>query len=403
MNEDGTYEIPGENLPGLKLKFEKLAKRAGKLGVPAPTLTVGPRFERKTTEGGGIPRTVTMYPVTVTGEAPRYEGWTMLAVIELDHEEPDSPNVVDVLPGVTSDAAWRTIPEQCDHCHVDNRGRAKLVVVEHESGERKIVGTTCLKDFLGHQSPDHIASWAEVLALLDDTVREYEGIGAKVEGRLDVVEYLSWVVRAIEERGWTPRSASSETRIATSDVAHRLMALAHGAKLDRGEERPEALTEAEVERATAAWAWAKDQGGNDYLDNLAAVAQKTTLRMKHLGVAASAVSAYERALGRELERAEAAKSTVDSKHFGTEGERLEITGKVIGFRELPGYNQGDPARAMVKILTAEGNVAVWWASSAAKAPKMGAEVTGKATVKKHERYEGIAQTTITRASLEVVK
>ncbi len=146
------YRIPNENLGALDAKFAKLARRAAKLGVEAPTAT---HLAVETVETRGAIYTYTW--VAVTGVAPKFAGWTLTAVIELDREEPDTPNVVHVVTG-EADPAWRTLAEQCDHCHVAARGRKQLVVVTHDDGTRKIVGTTCLKDFLGHAAPDAIAS-----------------------------------------------------------------------------------------------------------------------------------------------------------------------------------------------------------------------------------------------------
>ena len=399
-----TYLIPAVNLPGLQAKFGKLARKADRLGVPAPTLTVLDRVERDEFGefGEKTGRIEVLYNVSVTGESPHYDGWHFVAVIEMDHDEPDSPNMVSTLPDAPEgsvDPEWRTMSERCDHCGVANRRRNKLVVVENDNGERKIVGSTCLQDFLGGQSPSAIASWATVLAELDSEIRD-EFMGGGGEYRYDPVTYLGWVVRDIQENGWISRSfARSADKIATADSALHEMDLASGrARPLRGETRPEPLTDDEVSKAAAAWEWASTQGGNDYLDNLNTVAQKTTLRAKHLGLAASIISGYDRAQSREIERAAQAQATAASTHVGNVGDRVEITGTVTFVK----FFDGDyGTRALVKIL-ADGNVLTWWCSNASNAPEQGDVVTGKATIKAHETYQDIAQTVITRARLDVV-
>ena len=389
------FRIPEQNLASLKAKLARLAKRAAKLGAEAPTLTVHAAEEIHLDNG----TVEVFYPVTVTGPAPSFDGWTLDAVIELDHDEPDAPNVVHVLDGVESDPAWRTLAERCDHCNVDNRRRAKLVVVRHTDGTRKVIGTTCIRDFLGHQAPADVARWAEYVADLD--VADYEDrdfCGERAEQRYDAAEYLGWVVRSCAESGWRPRSAGGYGTPTADDALGQLQ-LANGLrKPSRGEERPEPLTAAERAEGAAAAAWAAEVAPtNDYLANLNAVALKTSLRHKDLGIAASAVSSYAKAQEREIERAARAESTANSVHVGTVGQRLEFTGTVSYVREIPG-DYG--TRAMVKILS-EGNLLVWWCSNADNAPRQGQTVTGKATVKAHETYQGEVQTVITRAKLEV--
>lgn len=419
MNEDGTYTIPDENLAGLQAKIAKLAKRADKLGVPAPTCTVVETFDEEITESvdgpygshGGFRPTglfARKHLVAVTGEAPRYAGWALTAVIEMDHEEgradggPGEPsaNVVGVVPDAAEADVhvdvWRTLDERCDHCGVNNRNRSKLVVVTHEDGTQKIVGSTCLKDFLGHTSPDAIASWAQWLADLDDVVSEYEESFNGGEIRYDPEVVLAYTRRAIKAHGWTPRSAAQFGQNATADHVFDLL---HPGK---GDTRPEEVTAAERAEAAELMAWAQGLSlDNDYLANLQAVASKLSVRRKHLGILVSLPAAYDRAQGREIERKAKAETAAASKHFGTVGERLDIEGTVTFTREFPGYAYNSPPKALVKILTTEGNVATWWCSNASKAPKMGDKVAGKATVKEHDTYEGSEQTVVTRAKLTV--
>ncbi len=406
------YRIPEDNFADFTAKMNRLITRANKLGVAAPVVTetgtettpiMGTDALGRSVDTG---RVRLWHLVSVTGEAPKLAGWTFAAVIELDHEAPDAPNVVHVVTGET-DPAWRTLAERCDHCHVNSRRRNKLVVVDHDNGDRKVVGTTCLRDFLGHTAPENVAAWAEYLTDLDG-LGEFEDedytprLGGGGEDRWDAPTYLGWVARSVRESGWVARSAVRFGGTATADDALYLLGLASGSvRLGRNEVRPAPLTDAEIAEGAAAAAWAAsvDPAGNDYLANLNAVALKPSLRRKDLGLAASILSAYAKVQERELERAARAASTAASVHVGTVGERIELTGTVTFVR----YFDGDyGTRALVKIL-ASGNVLTWWCSNADKAPAQGDTVTGKATVKAHEDYQGTAQTLITRAKLTVVE
>lgn len=409
------YLIPAANLGGLEAKIAKLAKRADKLGVPAPTIAVGAAIDiaERTDAGIETGRTIRHYEVEVTGESPRYDGWHLTAVIEMDPEEgradggpgQPSPNVVGVVPGAPEAevhvAEWRLLDERCDHCGVGRRNRKKLVVVTHEDGSQKVVGSTCLKDFLGSTSPDAIAHWAQFLADLDDMVGEFTEPGTGGEFRYDPITYLAWVARAITEFGWVSRSAAYHgTATATADVAIEMWNKFNKQGLAR---TIDPLTEAEVARATEAWEWAATVGGNDYLDNVSAVAQKLSLRHNHLGIAASIISAFDRERGRVAERAARAAAMADSQFVGKPKERVDVAGEVVLVREFPShYGYDAPPKALVKVVTDEGNLIVWWCSNATKAPAQGDRVSGKATVKEHSLYEGVKQTTVLRAKLDVL-
>lgn len=387
------YRIPNENLASLDAKFAKLARRAAKLGVEAPTVT---RLAVETVETSGAIFTYTW--VAVTGVAPKFAGWTLTAVIELDREEPDTPNVVHVVTG-EADPAWRTLSELCDHCHVAARGRKQLVVVTHDDGTRKIVGTTCLKDFLGHAAPDAIASWAQVVVDADDLSDfEEREPGSAREHRYDPVTFLAWTIRAIHEHGWVARSNCRADQSPTADTALHLLHLAAGlARPAPGEDRPDDPTAAELAEAAEVLAWASELDTvNDYLANLQAVAVKSSWRVKHLGLAASAVTAWQREQARAVEAAARARAGSASSFVGRPGERIEVTGTVTFVRF---FDSDWGTKALVKV-DAAGDVLTWWCSNASKAPAIGDTVTGRATVKAHETYQGVKQTVITRATLE---
>lgn len=415
-----TFTIPAENMAGLREKLAKLAKRAVKLGVEPPVLTVLETIEYPEVwypdhgdllvigshRGVETGRILTKYVVTVTGEAPRFAGWVLTAVIELDHEAEaagrdagiEVPHVVHVVEG-EADPAWRLMPERCDHCHVDNRRRNKLVVVTHENGDQAIVGTTCLRDFLGHQAPATVAAWAQYVEdLAEVTDFDPDTFTGGGEERWDPVTYLAWVVRAITEFGWVTRGAAryDGTVTATADRAVQLALLATGRITpSRNEVRPDMVTDAEKAKATEALAWAAQiNPGNEYLANLQAVALKPLWRSDDLGLAASILPGFDRELERTVVRKLAADQFADSVHFGKVKERLDIDGTVTFTKA---FENDWGVTVLVKILTADGNVVVWWCSNPNNAPEIGEHVTGKATVKAHDTYEGIAQTVITRA------
>lgn len=381
-----TYRIPAENFHAFKLDMATLAKRAAKIGVPAPSYTeVG--TEETVTDGF----VDVVHLVTVEGEAPCFAGWSMVAVIEIDPEvDPDAPNVVHVL-GVEKNPEWTTMESRCDHCRANIASRRKLMVVDHEDGARKVVGSTCLRDFLGHEAPESIAAWAELILSLDERIDEYEerssGGG---ERRYDPVYFLAFAVRSVAERGYHKSNSDFSTR-------DHAMAMMTAKSIDV--ERPTADEEAE---AAAAIAWGKAQTlhRSDYIDNVVAVCSKTGWLYKDLGIGVSVVSAYYRAMERETVRKIQAAATAGSVHVGTVGKRSEFGPLTVTGRMAFESDYG--VKWLVKMLDTDGNVVTWWASTA-NHPEPGQVVTGKATVKAHDMYQDVAQTTITRFAWAAVE
>lgn len=358
--EPGTYRVRDYLLADLTAKFARLAKRADKLGVPAPTFTIVATHELPEyvevlagdISGGTVPtgRIITFHDVRVTGEAPKFAGWSMLAVIDRDLDEPNSPNVVHLLPGVELDPTWRDVRDVCDHCVPRDiaRGRKLLVVVQHDNGERKIVGTTCLHDFLGHTSPHAIAAWVATLSSFadyfgslgaDDDEREHGG--RRIEERYDPEHFLAEVARSIRTYGWVSRGKADvfADRIATVDRVRN--------DIDRFTKREEPYpTDADKTLAQDAIEWATtiDPGSNDYLFNVQAVVAKSGWRGRDLGIGGSIISAYQREQQYKAEREAQAAAQTEPCPEG----KTTITGVVVGTKWAEGY-MGDSVLKMTVV------------------------------------------------------
>lgn len=408
------FEIPTANLAALETALAKLARRAERLGVPAPTMVVGDRFEREyggdaDDSGFRAPRwTVEFAYVEVRGDAPKYDGWTAAAVIDLDPDDQPGAHLVHVLGGREADPTWRAETDRCDHCSQAPRGRKTLIVVEHNSGERRVVGSTCVKDFLGHQSPEQIASWFSVLATLDDLVGAYEdldfdGPAGRAELRADPLAVLDLAAAAIDTFGWVPRSAYNGTPTADL-VIEAIFGRGHTARDLRkqiaGDDAQGAAWTAEAEAALD-WALTIDPRDSDYLANVQAVAGKAGWRVKDFGLGVSMLAAYRREQERLILRRREAAGYDGSVHVGAVGEKISLAGMVAFTTNVEGAY--GPVQ-LVKILTDDGNLIVWW-NSGNSTFAAGEHVSGKATVKRHETDDRsgkpVAQTTVTRAKLTV--
>jgi len=351
-----TFVVSPAGLADLTTRFARLARRAERLGVPAPSFTVVETFDipemvpalSYEIDGAMEPsgRLLTRHALTVQGDAPKYDGWSMLAVIDRDLDKPNTPNVVHLVGDTQLLPAWREVGDVCDHCNPPTiaRGRKLLVVVEHDNGERKVVVTTCLHDFLGGTSPAAIAAWIATLSTLrdlflgaDDDDERDEYRGGRIEERFDPEMFLAHVARSIDDHGWTSRGAANEYHIATVD---RVLNEITDRKV-----RPAQPSDANVQLALDALAWAQevDPGTNDYLLNMSAVAAKQGWRGRDLGLGGSIISAYQRELGYRAERA----AQVAEQTAPCPNGKVTITGTVVKFSEVEGFRGGTVTKMTV--------------------------------------------------------
>jgi hypothetical protein len=223
-----TFEIETGDFNSFKAEFAKLAKKAAKLGVEAPTYAVveADKVYKATIDHdtGGILRPARVVQVvTVSGARPKIAGWTFVVVLQ--HEE--GGNIVRRVPGtedVTIPFDLRTAVPACNHCGYDRR-RKDTYVVAHDDGRVLQVGRTCLKDFTGHDSPEAIARWAELLGSFVVRVGDGDGEGGGggyAREYTTLAGFLPAVVASIRRDGWLSRTnARDQGRdgCATADFA----------------------------------------------------------------------------------------------------------------------------------------------------------------------------------------
>lgn len=316
-----TFTIPVENLAKLRERIEKLNKRARKIGVPEIKLTAGDRWAEQV-EGENWGREVVR--VIVEGEAPIINGWAFIATLEHDEDG----TVIRRIPTFSEHdfdlTQYRTAtPDNCDHCGYKRRRNDTYIVgyVEHDGdhvaddtvpayGETKQVGSNCLKDFTGHESPHLIAKQMEMVR---DLLDELRGGGYSEGGfvpRFSARDYMATVVTVARELGFvSKKSAWEENKRSTAEIA-----------ADALKRREVAGTPSDSDYA---WAdkiieWAENLSekdlDNDYLWNVHTVLKNGSLTARQFGIAASATQAYKRA---KQERGK-------DEYLGVEGERVTI-------------------------------------------------------------------------------
>lgn len=231
------FVIPGANLSSAKEKFAKLVKKAQKLGLSAPSwkeIAVEKRFEIRYDNGvtawqadPGVQfctgRVMNFHTMEVEGiEVVKLAGWSFLAT--LDHEMGAECTIIRKIADVEIPTKFRSTGAVCDHCNRVQR-RTQTFVIQHENGTFKQVGSSCLKDFLGHDVSRMLTS-ASYLAELASSLEMEEGYGSgSGPSSFDLVTYLSWVCMvAREQNGFVTRGAA-ESRMLQSTADTALMAM----------------------------------------------------------------------------------------------------------------------------------------------------------------------------------
>jgi len=402
-----TYEIAEANLPDLNRAIARINRRAERLGCPPVQAREVSTRVIEDADGLFVERFTT---VEIDGEAPRLSGWECVAT--LTHtSEVDLVHVVPTAVDALTPEQIETYRERgpvCEHCH-QTRRRNRTFLMRHEADHSATVqvGSTCLKDFFAGVEAGALAHGAGLLVeAANAAAAASRVIGRSGPQLYPLRRFCAYSAAAIRRFGWVSK------RMAEADIYQRptarraldaLDAVDHGMfDCARDTEVPNAddfvLADAAIEWAQAL---VEDEvtTTDDYLRNVGAVALAGCVERRTAGIAASAVSAYQRARKREWE--EAAKSVRQPSRFlNTVGQRCFWRARVERVREFDG-DYGTTTFYLMR--DADDNVIVWRsANAAAHVPDLaeGAVVEFKATVKKHEYNEKFKerQTIVTRVA-----
>lgn len=305
-------------------RFEKLAKTAERLGVEAPKL-VKLAEHKGTRLDPELMLDIPFHEVdfTIEGQPPRYAGWEFLAVIEhLQTPEGEAALVKKSPygPQTEIDPVFRTRLATCDHCGT-KRYRKQTVLLQHEAGEIKQVGTTCLKDFLGHGFP---------LTMVEDLAELFDSEPEPKSEQFPVSAYkgLLYAASVIRQTGFVGAERSKATgQHRTADlVATWIRSQPAGFTAQFSE------VDVDTADATDRWLATLDPEGDEYLTSLKTLSEAGYAEEKHLGLLVSAIPARERWIKEQEKKAAAAQSDTERWPAGRQvcpNDKIEVTGKVI--------------------------------------------------------------------------
>lgn len=393
------YTIPAENLGRLEAAFETanrkiaLLNRRGYEFSPVSLTIVS--TVRKPQEDGSPD--LFYYRITVSGIAPRIAGWRFVATLQHAEGGTIMRRVPTDLLG-EGDLNWyRDAAPVCEHCRT-NRRRSDTFIVSNVTGDFRQIGRNCLAAFIGGKSPEVMAAYAEILVDVGEISEDCVRVGGQPR-LIALAQYLPWVASAIRRDGWLSRSAVRDCagKRATADVAW-----ADGAFPSKDLPRAALLSvvSADTELADKALAFttklldSKDFT-TDYEHNLRVVCHSEFIDRRMTGIAASIIGFYESEMRRQIERQ---KAVAASSHVGSVGSREVFPGLVCTqIRSLPGEFG---ITHLHTFRDSAGNLLKWFASK--EALDVGATYDLKATVKKHDEYQGVKQTLLSRCKCSLV-
>lgn len=394
-DNENQFKIPSGLMNAVDERVKKLNRKAAKLGCPEVAYATIEHLVEKKTNEFGIEHTYHYDIIQIEGAGPKIEGWTFLGT--LDHNSVPGSVIVKSIPGVEFPEQFRHTDNTCDHCG-HKRHRNNTYVLQNDEGDYKRVGSTCVKDFIGHD-PKKVASFMRVLAAFDD---EMDGLGLRMpEPEFDIARVLAVTHCMIRHHGWVSATKARETEYdeeplyATSGYVFTYL---NDASRDGHKFRAaHPIEPQDYEMADAAVEWAKlqDTTKSEYMHNVVALTAYGYVKNKMLGIACSIMGVYKRELDNQRER-EADDATRLNEHFGEIKKRYTLTLTVI---RKDFYDSHFGGYTWYTMRDQEGREFKWKASNA-NGMREDKTYEVKATVTEHNEYKGRLQTRVARLALQ---
>ncbi len=367
------------------------AKRAERLGLPVPTIKVGPETRDERGQIGNV--TITKTAVQIIQDVPSFNGWKLVAVLTFAEDGIVYPTPVITRPrGSECEIPNGITCKTCDHCNT-SRTRNRVVVVQHDTDGVKALGLACAEEYLGVRGLESLLnSWCS-FAESD----ELESFGSGYSQLATAREILSVTWACVKKFGYIKASDHGPTETPTYSLVQT--AIFGNSKLPAVKELREELdgnygTDEEIDGLIS---WLQSQSSNsEYIANLKILIDdgSAPIISKRYGIVCSAVASYFRHLEIEIKRAKVAAT---SNWIGVKGDKVNVMATVTGNRT---FETQWGSKYLVTFADQTGNVLTWWGTSQDAAEcEIGQSVTVKGSIKELGEYRGTKQTVLTRCKI----
>lgn len=418
--------IPKRNIPSLLSKFNTLASRATKNGLPSPVCEVLDEVKTKkfilnsahdTGRYWFKPKTVDieMKKVAYHGQMPVFQDWKFLASIE--HGKDKENNNVNLVIGgffLNEDEkaslemqkeilSLNTCPPNCEHCELPRRRNQTFILENQSTGEIKQVGSTCIDDFLGEKALSKALWYYEMDALLrSNHVQDYVDNVYYGAGNSYPVELVIFVAQAsllVDSEGFVSRKSAS-IAIPTSDQVVEAFVRPNEAQIKLFNAFLEGKPHKQIDKAKEIIDFYQniDHNGKEFIENIQQIIARGSVDIKRsyqTGVVAFLPEGHRKELEKNYQR-KIEKAKHNNEHFGEIKQRgtlkLNLLSQYTNSQAIYPY-------VLMKFRDEAGHQFNWKASIGS-APDLttGKTYTLDATITEHGEYKDEKYTRLTRCS-----
>jgi hypothetical protein len=405
-------DIPVIKKTYLEQKIAKMNRKVAKMGCEPIVL----HFDNEHTITynqhpiTGVELAFPMYLEMVTAhlvyQIPIIEGYELIAKLDIYPTlDGGSEVMVSAVPDKDVPEAYKNKTSiQCDHCGWNRRRNHSVLLRNTETNEYKEVGSTCVKDFFGLDPKGFLymagIKFDHLVSVIDED-KQYMG-EFKTIGGYDIMDVFATSAAAIAKWGWLSKGKAWELNRnydyqayvpTASHVADNLNPWPNMDDADKVhiEDEDVALAEKTFEYFTNL-----DPENNDYLQNCCRIMRIGYVPYKHLGIATSMVSAYNREAQKQAEQAKKTDEPV-SEFQGEISQRLRDIRVTVTYKREFDNDYG--ISTLYAFKDVNGNVYKTWYSGHSWEVDVDEVVLITGTVKKHNTFKGNKETMLNRVAV----
>jgi DNA-directed RNA polymerase subunit RPC12/RpoP len=397
--------------PYLVSKIEKLTKKAIGFGLEPMELTFGPDKREEIEEGFRKIVKVTCVAKLVY-DIPIIDGWELICTFDIVGMKEFEEVFISKVPSKTVPVEYQKKDEiHCDHCGHRRFRNHSMLMRNVETGEYKEVGSTCVKDFFGHNPQGFMFyarfTWPDLSDCqeVSDNFYDYNGQGYRM-GCDDLKATLAYTSGCIKEFGWVSAKYAMEwDKTATKHQVQEQLNPPRNWETMKGFVRIyPTKDDANIADDTIEYFKGlseEELSDNEYLWNCHKIAKHSLVPWKFFGFACSMINAYQRYLQGEIEKEK--RSSQPSDFVGQVGDRLrDIKVTCVFLKELLNEWTGD-TKVLYIWLDEQGNKYKTFYSGYKWHMYQGDTAVVTGTVKNHDVWNGEKSTLLTRCAVTDVK
>lgn len=421
--------VPEQKISSLLDKFNTLARRAAKngLAVPRCDVTKDTRIDRVNLDMPDDFKTglyyrpkaldIKMVKVEIEGRMPVFNGWKFLASIEHNTSRIDDRFLKENQPrNYINATAWlddreiqviesqreflQDCPANCEHCDLPRNRNQTFLLENTETQEQKQVGSSCIDDFLGHDSLKKALWFFELDDILHHNhLNDYvNNVFLSSSGQYPIPTELVVAMASlqIDAEGFVSRGDSNNMDVpSTSDRVRNAFSNPtdmHKSLIDAyvNDQPHKQLDKA---REVREFYLSLDSSGKQFIQSAKTLLASDFVNLRqgsNIGVLSFLPEGHRKELAKKTEIA----NTLN-EHFGAEKQRGALKLKAVNIYE--NYLAKFPY-ALYTLKDDDGRTFTWKTSSALDAFDKGKTYTMKASIKDHDVYKGVKQTVLTRVA-----